>query len=166
MYAEIFLFVLAFSSFFVSLFFGLNGCFSYNFLEYQSAIQLSNFDHFMFWLLIGLINGITNITTMYDIINIRIKEEILIQGLSETFYQIILFLVTLNYGTGRYFFQYILGFLVLVKLLIICFELRRPYLASNYSLGYFLYLPYSLWLTYQILIYMDIISKYIINYLV
>ena len=104
---------------------------------------------------------------MYDsTLNIRIKEEILFQSLSETFYQIILFFVTSNYGLERYFFQYILGFFTLVKLVQICIETRRPYLAVNYPLGFYLYIPYSFWIFYLILIHMDIISKYLINFII
>ena len=89
-----------------------------------------------------------------------IKSLILGHSLKEALLQTLWLAITSNYGTDRKFIQYILGGFVMTYLVYYSYLVRKPLLAKVDPTSFYLYLPYTLWIVFALILNIQIIYKY------
>jgi len=108
------------------------------------------------YVLLGLIN-LKNFLFMSK--NEDLNYTIIYQGLAEAILQAFWLLVTSNFGNGRQNYQYVLGFLVIYRLVDIAWNHRGKILYREDRLSFYMYIPYMLWILFAMILNLQILYK-------
>lgn len=152
--------LISFSNFFLSIPFTIGNLSKFSKSDIKAHWQPPGYIFGIVWPVLYLIFGIINLKTIYskNITN-KIKNLIVGQSLIEAFLQILWLTVTSNYGYRRLSSQYIAGFIPMIGLLYYAYMVRLPsFKKYDYTL-YYMYIPYTIWITFASILNYQLILK-------
>ena len=150
----------SFSNFFFSLPFTYFGLSKFGPNDVKAYWQPPGYVFGITWSILYLLLGIINLRS-FSLLesNRNIYFASLTQGFAESIMQSIWLLVTSNFNNGRYNFQYVLGILVMFKLVNFAWNFRSKFLYDNDRISFYLYVPYMLWISFAFILNGQIIHK-------
>jgi len=152
--------LISFSNFFLSLPFTYSGLSSFGPNDIKAFWQPPGYVFGITWSILYLLLGIINLKSFYlSKSNRDIGFNIILQGTVEAFLQTLWLLVTSNFGDGRSNYQYILGFLVIYKLVEYAWNYRGKFLYNKDRISFYLYFPYMLWILFAMILNLQILYK-------
>ena len=152
---------LIFSNILLSLPFTLLGFSKFNPSELKADWQPPGFVFGIVWPILYLLFSVINIRTLtLSKFTDSLKSLLIKQSLNEALLQTLWLAITSNYGTERKFIQYIFGGFVMIYLVAYCYLKRRPTLKLTDSTSFYLYQPYTIWISFALILNIQLIYKY------
>lgn len=153
-------FLISFSNIILSLPFTLFGLSRFNTDEVKADWQPPGYVFGIVWPILYSIFGYINLRT-FDSPNLSetSRNKIIEHSITEASLQTLWLLVSANFGSGRSFLQNFLGLNVMIILVLYCYLIRLPTLYKKDKTSFFLYLPYTAWITFALILNYQIVKK-------
>lgn len=154
--------IYSFSNFLLSLPFVIFGLAGYNKNEIKADWQPPGYVFGIVWPILYLLFGIMNLR-IFDLekINYTTRFRLIDNAIHESLFQTLWLVVTSNTGSGRNFLQQFLGLVVMGILVYFCYKIRIPSLFKNDKISFYMYLPYTLWISFAFILNLQIVLKYL-----
>ncbi len=152
---------LIFSNILLSLPFTIFGLSKFDPLEIKADWQPPGYVFGIVWPILYLLFSIINIRIMISKnISTELKNQIISDSLLEAILQALWVFVTIKFGESRKFIQYVIGLFVMLYLVYHCYFIRKPIFKLVDITSYYLYVPYSIWIVFALILNLQIILKY------
>ena len=152
--------IISFSNLILSLPFTILGLAKFETNEVKADWQPPGYVFGIVWPILYLLFGIINFRTLSKKKSIT-NSNIINQAVTESILQTLWLFVTANYGGGRNLYQNSLGLIVMIYLVYYCYFVRIPTLKSKDTLSLIMYIPYSLWIFFALILNLQIVINYL-----
>lgn len=153
-------FLISFLNIILSIPFTLFGLSRFNTDEVKADWQPPGYVFGIVWPILYSIFGYINLRTFNSSnLSESNKHKIIGHSITEALLQTLWLLVSANFGSGRSLLQNLLGLIVMIILVLYCYLFRLPTLYKKDKTSFFLYLPYTAWITFALILNYQIVKK-------
>ena len=156
----LYILLVSFSNYFLSLPFTIFGLTKFGPNDITAYWQPSGYVFGIVWSIMYLCLGLINFKSfIFAEYNRDLCFSIITQGLIESIIQTLWLLVTSNFNNGRHPLQHFFGFFIIYKLVDLAWNRRGKFLYKFDRVGFYLYLPYMIWIAFAMILNLQILYK-------